>query len=271
MKSGSSSPRPEITSPRGRRAARRQAGQRGAESIFAEAAEAARAVLPRLDDQRRRRAREPRGGRVDVLHLDLPRRSAEGAQDVLERGGEQFVRGLAGCLAAQPAPGGGAVEPGPALEAWRSRGESSAMSAWKAASCATARRTRSATTRLTSGSAMSSPCAIVASQIVRLASVQSSQRDTESATRARALRPRAAAAAPRAGRRAVRAADVDLLASAEVVVHEPAGDPGGARDVLDRDLVVGALGEQRVGCVEDLLAPLPGAEAAVPGEFITPD
>ena len=42
------------------------------------------------------------------------------------------------------------------------------------------------------------------------------------------------------------------LASAEVVVHEPAGDAGGGGDVLDRDLVVGALGEQGVGCVEDL-------------------
>ena len=35
-----------------------------------------------------------------------------------------------------------------------------------------------------------------------------------------------------------------------------------AGDVLDRDLVVGALGEQRIGRVEDLLAPLPGIEAA---------
>jgi hypothetical protein len=41
--------------------------------------------------------------------------------------------------------------------------------------------------------------------------------------------------------------DVDVLARAEVVVHEPAGDAGGAGDVLDRDLVVGALGEQRFG------------------------
>ena len=56
--------------------------------------------------------------------------------------------------------------------------------------------------------------------------------------------------------------DVDLLATAEVVVHESAGDAGGARDVLDRDLVVGALGEQRVGRVEDLFAPLSRIEAA---------
>jgi hypothetical protein len=46
-------------------------------------------------------------------------------------------------------------------------------------------------------------------------------------------------------------------------VHEPAGDAGCAGDVLDRDLVVGALGEQRVGGVEDLLATLLGAEPAV--------
>ena len=57
--------------------------------------------------------------------------------------------------------------------------------------------------------------------------------------------------------------DVDVVATAEVVVHEPAGDAGGAGDVLDRDLVVGALGEQRVGGVEDLFAPLGGIEAAV--------
>ena len=41
----------------------------GAEAIFAEAAAAARAVLGDHDDRRRRRAREPRGRRVDVLHL----------------------------------------------------------------------------------------------------------------------------------------------------------------------------------------------------------
>ena len=41
----------------------------GAESIFSEAAEAARAVLGRLHDRRRRRAREPPGRRDDVLHL----------------------------------------------------------------------------------------------------------------------------------------------------------------------------------------------------------
>ena len=55
--------------------------------------------------------------------------------------------------------------------------------------------------------------------------------------------------------------DVDLLAAAEVVVHEPARDAGGVRDVLDRDLVVAALGEQRVGRVEDLFAALPGSRA----------
>jgi hypothetical protein len=57
--------------------------------------------------------------------------------------------------------------------------------------------------------------------------------------------------------------DVDVLAAAEVVVHEPAGDAGGGGDVLDRDLVVGALGEQRVGRGEDLLASLPRVEPAV--------
>ena len=110
---------------------------------------------------------------------------------------------------------------------------------------------------------MSSPRAIVASQIVRFASVQSSQRDTVSATRARALRPTGGAQLFLAhGAEPLEQRDVDLLAAAEVVVHEPAGDAGGARDVLDRDLVVAALGEQRVGGVEDLVAPLPGIEAA---------
>ena len=53
--------------PRGRRAARRPLGA-DAEGIFAEAAEAARAVLAD-HDRRRRRPREPGGGRDDVLHL----------------------------------------------------------------------------------------------------------------------------------------------------------------------------------------------------------
>ena len=137
------------------------------------------------------------------------------------------------------------------------------MSAWWAASSATARRTRSATTRLTSGSAMSSPCAIVASQIVRLASVQSSQRETVSATRARALRPAGGGScSSRMAPSRSQQPDVDLFAAAEVVVDQPAGDAGGAGDVLDRDLVVAALGEQRVGRVEDLFAPLAGVEAA---------
>ena len=92
---------------------------------------------------------------------------------------------------------------------------------------------------------------------MRFASVQSSQRDTESATRARALRPAGGRRSFLAlGAEPLEQPDVDVLATAEVVVHEPAGDAGGARDVLDRDLVVGALGEQHVGGVEDLLAPL---------------
>ena len=41
----------------------------GAESIFADAAAATRAVLAQVHDRRRRRAREPRRGRDDVLHL----------------------------------------------------------------------------------------------------------------------------------------------------------------------------------------------------------
>ena len=137
------------------------------------------------------------------------------------------------------------------------------MSAWRAATSATARRTSSRTTFLTSGSAMSSPRPSVASQIVRfcLGPVEP----------ARHVIGHARAGAAAHGRRQLFLAqraepleqrDVDLLAAAEVVVHEPAGYAGGARDVLDRDLVVGALGEQRVGRVEDLLAPLPGIETA---------
>ena len=74
---------------------------------------------------------------------------------------------------------------------------------------------------------MSSPRAIVASQMVRFASVQSSQRDTVSATRARALRAdRLAELVLALGADPLEQPDVDLLASAEVVVHEPAGDAG---------------------------------------------
>ena len=73
---------------------------------------------------------------------------------------------------------------------------------------------------------------------------------------------------PRVGRRSARAARCRRPCAAEVVVHEPAGDAGAARDVLDRDLVVGALGEQRVGRVEDLVAPLPGVRRLYLGEFI---
>ena len=76
--------------------------------------------------------------------------------------------------------------------------------------------------------------------------------------------PRAAAAVPRGGAEPLHQGDVDLLAAAEVVVHQPARDPSGARDVLDQHLLVPALGEQRVGGVEDLVAPLCGGEALVP-------
>jgi len=57
--------------------------------------------------------------------------------------------------------------------------------------------------------------------------------------------------------------DVDVLAAAEVVMDEPAGDARGTCDVLDGDLVVGAFGEQFVGGVENLIAALTGVEAAV--------
>ena len=84
-----------------------------------------------------------------------------------------------------------------------------------------------------------------------------------SATRARALRPDGRPQLFLAeGAEPLEQRDVDLLATAEVVVHQPAGDAGGARDVLDRDLLVAALGEQLVGRVEDLVAPLSGVEAA---------
>ena len=45
-----------------------------------------------------------------------PGRSAEGAQDVFERGGEQLLGCLAGGLTAQPASRRGAVEPGPGFK-----------------------------------------------------------------------------------------------------------------------------------------------------------
>jgi len=46
-------------------------------------------------------------------------------------------------------------------------------------------------------------------------------------------------------------------------MHEAARDTGGLRNVLDRDLLVPALGEQRVGGVEDLVAMLVRAQAMV--------
>src|SRR3954452_22773852 len=57
--------------------------------------------------------------------------------------------------------------------------------------------------------------------------------------------------------------DVDVLAAAEVVMHEPARDAGGLCDVLDGDLVVGPVGEEHAGGVQDLIVPLAGVEAAV--------
>ena len=80
---------------------------------------------------------------------------------------------------------------------------------------------------------MSSPRPIVASQIVRLASVQSSQRETLSSTRARAVGHRWPEPLLAHGAEPFEQRDVDLFATAEVVVHESAGDAGGARDVLD--------------------------------------
>ena len=111
---------------------------------------------------------------------------------------------------------------------------------------------------------MSSPRAIVASQIVRfcLGPVEPARHGVGQAGAGAAAHGRRELFLAH-GAEPLEQRDVDLLAAAEVVVHEPARDAGGAGDVLDRDLVVGALGEQRVGRVEDLFAPLCGIEAAV--------
>ena len=119
-----------------------------------------------------------------------PLRLAEGPQDVLECRGQQLLRHLAGRLATEPASGRRAVQARPALQR--------VAQPWRIGRRCRSDRPRSARRlaaqvprprRRTSGSATSSPGAIAASQIVRLESVQSSHRDTESATRARALRP----------------------------------------------------------------------------------
>ena len=52
---------------------------------------------------------------------------------------------------------------------------------------------------------------------------------------------------------------VGLFAATEVVVHEPAVDAGGARDVLDRDLVVGALGNSALAASRICSRRCPGA------------
>ena len=54
-----------------------------------------------------------------------------------------------------------------------------------------------------------------------------------------------------------------MLASAEVVVHQPARNAGRTRDVLNPDRVVAMLGEQGFGCVEDLSSPFRGFQTVV--------
>ena len=61
---------------------------------------------------------------------------------------------------------------------------------------------------------------------------------------------------------ALEGGDEEVLLGREVVVEQALGDAGGAGDLLDRDLVVGALGEQAGAGGEQLLAPGVGAEPA---------
>jgi hypothetical protein len=63
--------------------------------------------------------------------------------------------------------------------------------------------------------------------------------------------------------------DVDVLATAEDVVHKSSRDPGALRHVLDRDQAVAALGEQRVGVVEDLVALRGRVQASVGPRALT--
>src|SRR4051812_8538783 len=97
---------------------------------------------------------------------------------------------------------------------------------------------------------MSSPRAIVASQSVRfcLGPVEPARDGVGRACTGAATRARWELVLA-LGAESVEQAEVDLPAASEVVILEPAGDTGRARDVLDRDLVAGALGEQRVGGV----------------------
>ena len=58
----------------------------------------------------------------------------------------------------------------------------------------------------------------------------------------------------------------EVLLRREVVVEQPLRDPGGAGDLVDRDLVVGALAEQLEPRVQQLLAPLVGLHAGAAAE-----
>ena len=191
--------------------------------------------------------------------------SAERAQDVFERRGEQLLCRLAGGLAAQPASvsrRGSGRSSTPA----RSAAGASPGRCRRGRSRAARRRGLGGRRRRVSPRGRRCPRRVRScrGRSVRFASVQSSQRDTVSATRARALRPSGGrSASSRRASEPFEQRDVDLRASAEVVVHQAARDTCRAGDVLDRDLFVATLGEQVVGRVEHLFAPLRGVEAAV--------
>ena len=126
-------------------------------ALFAAASDAAVSLLARV---RRCGLRELDGFRLQGG--DVPAGGgAERAQDVFERGGEQLVCRLAGGLAAQPAPRRGPVEPGPALQRVAQPRRVLGDVGVKGREQRDGAASRSATTRLTSGSAMSSPGAMV--------------------------------------------------------------------------------------------------------------
>ncbi len=188
---------------------------------------------------------------------------AEGTQNVFERRGDQLVCCLAGRLPGQPASRRGAVQPGPALKCVaqprRVLGDLGVTSRDQSDGAAHEVDDHAADVRV--GDVLAASEGGEPDRAVRLGPVEPARHVIRDA--------RTGAAAHRrpnfvftVGADPLDQRDVDLLAPAEVVVHEPAGDAGGTRDVLDRDLVVRALGEQRVRGVQDLLAPLFGSEAA---------
>src|SRR3954454_23969471 len=158
--------------------------------------------------------------------------SAECAQDVLERRGEQLARCLTGGLPLQPASRRGPVEAGPAFE--RVTQPRRVLGDVGVKGCeqrdGAAYEVARDAPHLGVGNVLAVRHRGEPDRAVGLGPVQPARHGIG--------HPRTCAATygcPElflaSGGQSLEQPDVDLLASAEVVVHEPAGDGGGARDV----------------------------------------